>query len=222
MTSDIVLDHDREARIGVDEAILCSGKSTRQLINILSECRNRARKMLLTRLSRERFEQLSAEFELDFDEESGTAFYGSIPVPEADPTVGLVSAGSSDLPVTREADRTLEYLGVKTKTFYDIGVAGIWRLRERLDAMRDNAVLIVVAGMDGALPSVIGGLMASPIIAVPTSTGYGIARDGEAALHAVLTSCAPGVTVVNIDNGYGAAVAAYRVVSTMRKASEQL
>ena len=125
----------------------------------------------------------------------------------------VVSAGTSDVNVCKEVVRTLRYYGIECAEIYDVGVAGLWRLLDRVDDIRQYPVVIAVAGMDAALPSVLGGLVAGVVIAVPTSTGYGIAEKGQTALRAVLASCAPGVVVVNIDNGYGAACAALRVLN---------
>jgi NCAIR mutase (PurE)-related protein len=128
--------------------------------------------------------------------------------------VAVVTAGTSDLPVAHEALRTLAFYGLPARAIADVGVAGLWRLLRHEDELRRYPAVIVVAGMEGALFSVVGGLVRGVVIAVPTSTGYGAARGGETALHAALASCAPGVVVVNIDNGYGAACAAIRVLGT--------
>jgi NCAIR mutase (PurE)-related protein len=133
-------------------------------------------------------------------------------LPPRDGSVAVVTAGTSDIPVAAEACRTLEFLGVKATCIVDVGVAGLWRLLERVDEITTCDVVIVVAGMDAALASVVGGLTGQPVIAVPTSTGYGAAADGDTALHAMLTSCAQGITVTNIDNGFGAACAANRIL----------
>jgi NCAIR mutase (PurE)-related protein len=129
--------------------------------------------------------------------------------------VAIVMAGTSDLPVGREAARTLAFAGQPCREHTDIGVAGLWRLLERIEEIRSSPVVIVAAGMDAALVSVVGGLVASPVIALPTSVGYGVAKGGGPALHAALASCAPGISVVNIDNGYGAACAALRILRAM-------
>jgi NCAIR mutase (PurE)-related protein len=126
--------------------------------------------------------------------------------------VAVVTAGTSDLPAAMEAARTLRFDGQQVFRVADVGVAGLWRLLARIEELRSYPVLIVAAGMDAALPSVIGGLVPGAVIALPTSVGYGVASGGTTALHAALASCAPGVTVVNIDNGYGAACAALRIV----------
>jgi pyridinium-3,5-biscarboxylic acid mononucleotide synthase len=129
------------------------------------------------------------------------------------PVVAVVCAGTSDLPVAGEAEVTLRFLGHRVRGVRDVGVAGLHRLDARIDELREAAVVIVVAGMEGALPSVIGGLVAAPVIAVPTSVGYGASFQGVAALLGMLNSCASGLTVTNIDNGFGAAMAAHRILS---------
>ena len=145
--------------------------------------------------------------------QSLTALFGDFP-PIVDLTrIAVVTAGSSDIPVAGEAIRTLRFHNMAATPFFDVGVAGLWRLQERLEEIADHSVVIVVAGMDGALVSVLGGLIGSVIIATPTSTGYGAAQNGQTALNAALTSCAPGIVVTNIDNGYGAACAAIRALN---------
>ena len=217
MSREFLLDASRRERTGLDEAIFCAGKSVAQLEAILADAGNAGRRLLLTRLAPEVHAALLAErtVDLDYDPVSRTAFLGGVQTPVADePRAGVVTAGSSDVPVAREAARTLLYDGHPCREIHDVGVAGLWRLLERVDEIRTLDVVIAVAGMEAALASVLGGLVPGAIIAVPTSTGYGVAAGGETALRAVLTSCAPGVTVVNIDNGYGAACAAARILNT--------
>jgi NCAIR mutase (PurE)-related protein len=127
--------------------------------------------------------------------------------------VGIISGGSSDEGVVNEAYYTLSYMGVAANVIHDVGIAGIHRILDRLEELKTFDVLIVVAGFEGALPTVVGGLLPQPIIAVPTSVGYGTAKNGETALHAMLASCANGISVVNIDNGYGAAMCAFRILN---------
>lgn len=214
----MLLDLDRSRRIGIDEAILCSGKTADQIGDILEIAETVSVSLLLTRLSGDLHAALPVEVQqaLDYDDASETAFFGTVVPTNGAPSVAVLSAGASDRRIAREAERTLEYYGHRAVAFRDIGVAGLWRLQERIDQIRRYPVVIVVAGMDGALPSVVGGLCPGVVIAVPTSTGYGIARGGETALFAALTSCSPGVLVTNIDNGYGAAVAAVRVINAHR------
>ena len=213
--NEFTLDIEREARLGFDEAIYCAGKSVAQIEAILAQAPRHRERFLLTRLSAEKFSALgkSAAIRIDYDAISQTGILGSTKAPESPSRVALVTAGTSDIPISREVLRTLNYYGVAATEFNDIGVAGLWRLTEKLEAIRSHAVTIVVAGMDAALVSVMGGLTRSVVIAVPTSVGYGAARGGETALSSALASCAPGVVVVNIDNGFGAACAALRILN---------
>ncbi len=211
--AEFLLDEARASRLGFGEAVFCAGKSPAQIAAILDAA---GAPMLLTRLDMERFAALPAAQQrgLDYDPVSCTAFSGA-PRPIAGPArVAVVTAGTSDVPVAREAIRTLAFEGQDARLIADVGVAGLWRLMRRVEELRDVAVVIVAAGMDAALPSVIGGLVGGAIIAVPTSVGYGVAAGGHAALNAILASCAPGIVTVNIDNGYGAACAALRVLGT--------
>jgi pyridinium-3,5-biscarboxylic acid mononucleotide synthase len=217
---EIVLDWARRDRLGFEEAILCLNKSARQIAMILAEADANGRSLLLTRLTPERHAALAEDdrARLDYREDSQTAFFGHPAPPQAAARIAVASAGTSDVGVAREAVRTLSYHGHACLEIYDIGVAGLWRLLERVEELRNHAVVICVAGMDAALPSVLGGLLPGLIIAVPTSTGYGVSDRGRTALHASLASCAPGIVVVNIDNGYGAACAAIRVMKRVCKA----
>ena len=226
MTADqIRLDWERRRRLGFDEAVFCAGKSTAQLTTILDQVTAAEERMLLTRLDEAAFAELPDVHRktLNYDPVSRTAFFPSSA--EAGKAhhqetqrgadelrVAVVTAGSSDVPVAAETVRTLAFNGIGVLAIHDVGVAGLWRLIERIDDIKDLPVVIVVAGMDGALPSVIGGLVPGLVIAVPTSIGYGASRGGETALGSALASCAPGLVVCNIDNGYGAACAALRVL----------
>lgn len=215
MTDDqIKLDLERRRRLGFDEAVFSAGKSTAQLTVILDQVAAAEESMLLTRLDEMAFSSLPGIHRdvIDYDPISRTGFFGK-QCPLSTRRVAVVTAGSSDVPVAVEALRTLRFNGVGALAVHDVGVAGLWRLIERIDEIKALAVVIVVAGMDGALPSVIGGLVPGLVIAVPTSVGYGAARGGETALNAALASCAPGVVVCNIDNGYGAACAALRALN---------
>jgi len=213
---DIRLDFDRRRRTGLDEAVFSQGKSTEQLIRILQTARTRGSALLLTRLSPEKYRGLG-DFTacLDYCEVSGTAFFAREATPAAAPRVAIVAGGTSDTAVAREAERTLAFSGVASASFLDVGVAGLWRLTGCLDAISAFAVVIAVAGMEAALPTVLAGLIPGVIIAVPTSVGYGVAAGGDTALRAVLASCAPGLVAVNIDNGYGAACAALRALQNV-------
>ena len=215
--TEINLDHARRERIGLEEAIFATGKSPAQLIEILAKIQHRGGRTLLTRLAAIEFAGLPGFWRerIDYDPVSQTGCYGVPPPATEAPRVAVISAGTSDTPVALEAVRTLRYAGHESERIFDVGVAGLWRLLERLPRLSDKAVVVVVAGLDAALPSVVGGLVGGVVIAVPTSTGYGVAAGGTTALHASLTSCAPGITVVNIDNGYGAACAALRVLNLL-------
>jgi len=210
--NDFVLDYERPARIGFGEAIFCAGKTAAQIDAIIADAERRS-VLLLTRLAPEIFAGLDARRLLDYDPLSRTAFLGPVAPPaKSVADIAIVTAGTSDLAVAREAARTLQFNGVACTTIADIGVAGLWRLLSRLDDLKNMPVIIAVAGMDAALPTVLGGLVSGCIIAVPTSVGYGVAAGGHAALNSILSSCAPGILTVNIDNGYGAACAALRVL----------
>ncbi len=218
--SEFVLDEERTARLGFGEAVFCAGKSPAQIAAILDAA---AGPLLLTRLDPARFDALPAapRAGLDYHPASATAFSGD-PAPLR-PAAGIavVTAGTSDVPVAQEALRTLRFNGWDAPLVADVGVAGLWRLMRRLDELRAMRVLIVAAGMDAALPSVVGGLVPGVVIAVPTSVGYGVAAGGAAALHAILASCSPGIVTVNIDNGYGAACAALRVLGAQRETMKE-
>jgi NCAIR mutase (PurE)-related protein len=224
--SEFKLDFGRPLRLGLSEAIFCAQKSAAQMDNILCEAETNDASFLLTRLDPEKFQALGAEHRqaMDYDPASRTGFYRFSPTrpkaPQGTPQVVVVTAGTSDADVAREAVRTLEFNNIAATTIFDVGVAGLWRLMERIEEIRRHPVVIAVAGMDAALPSVLGGLVPGALIAVPTSTGYGVAREGETALNACLASCAPGITVCNIDNGYGAACAAMRVLAASRMVAE--
>ncbi len=214
MTAPVTFDHDRESRIGIPESVFCEGKSADQVGTLLNLARKAGRPLLLTRLDGTTLATLDPDMAagLDYDTESRTAILGRLGRLRAGTRVAIVTAGTSDEPVAREAERTLRYLGHRAHRVSDAGVAGLWRILEHRQAIDQFPVVIVVAGMDGALVSVVGGLVGGAVIAVPTSTGYGAAEGGRTALMSALTSCAPGVLVCNIDNGYGAACAAHRVL----------
>jgi NCAIR mutase (PurE)-related protein len=207
------IDWDRERRTGVPEAVFCQGKTPLQIGRIVAAAAAEGRRLLLTRLFEPAHAALAAEVRdaLDHDPLSATAVLGG-GIPLAATGIGIVAAGTSDLPVAREAARTLAFAGHGSEIIADVGVAGLWRLTSRLDALRAFRVLIATAGMEGALFSVLAGLVDAPVIAVPTSVGYGVAAGGTAALHSALASCAPGLVVVNVDNGFGAAAAAIKML----------
>ena len=221
---DITLDMNRESRLGFDEAVFCEGKQLDQLRRILEHAEECRRSLLLTRLRPERVAALPALLSerIDYDELSRTGFFGELRAPASNTRIAVVSAGSSDVAVAQEAVRTLYYYGQICRQFHDVGVAGLWRLLERIEEIRALPVVIAVAGMDAALPSVLAGLVPGAVIAVPVSNGYGVAAGGHTALNAALSSCAPGLTVVNVDNGYGAACAALRVVKAISQSGNEV
>lgn len=214
---DVNLDFERERRTGLAEAVFCAGKSDDQLHTICDTIIRENKPMLFTRLSQAQFDSLEQSHpgRLEYDEVSRTAYHLH---PGSDNRVPLavVTGGSSDVPVAREAARTLAFYGYDVLEVHDVGVAGLWRITERLEELRQCKIIICVAGMDAALPTVLGGLVPGVLIAVPTSVGYGMVKGGETALRSLLVSCAPGLTVTNIDNGYGAACAAIRVLNTFQ------
>ena len=209
---DVNLDLERERRIGLPEAILCEPKSVAQLHTILARARDAGRPLLLTRLTDAQAAALSSSWTLDDDRVSRVAYFGFTPAAVTAGRVAIVAAGTSDLPVAREAARTLRYHHEEPLEVYDVGVAGMHRFLARVDELRARQIVIAVAGMDAALISVVGGAVGGVVVGVPTSVGYGVATGGHGALQSALSSCASGVVVVNIDNGYGAACAALRVL----------
>jgi len=194
--------------------VFCTDKSPRQINEILVAVKHDGSPILMTRLSEAKFDALDAAHRdaMDYDPVSETGFFRFAQTPGRSGRVAVVTAGTSDARIAREASRTLEFNGEEATLFFDVGVAGLWRLTSRLVEIKAHPIVIAVAGMDAALVSVLGGLIPGILIGVPTSTGYGAARNGETALGASLSSCAPGVTICNIDNGYGAACAALRAL----------
>lgn len=214
--TNIIFDYARTARIGLPEAVFSEGKPFDDLLELLKRFTTGDPPVLFTRLDKHIFEKVPEIVRKAYNYEaiSRTAYAASFPKKPA-PGVAIISAGASDAPVALEAYRTLEYLGIERELFEDCGVAGLWRLTERLPLINKYSSVIVVAGMEGALASVVGGLCGKPVFAVPTSVGYGVAANGQAALTGMLASCAPGISVFNIDNGYGAACAAARVANLL-------
>jgi len=209
-----VVDHHRAIRQGVPEVILGEGKTNEQVIAIARELARTRQNVLVTRVS----DGMSAEVVKAIPEAKANVIGRTItmelsPIPSiSDQKVALVSAGTSDMPIAEECAETMRMLGITFERVFDVGVAGIHRLLHRRPTLEGAGVIIVIAGMEGALSSVVGGLVDCPVIAVPTSVGYGAAQHGMAALFGMLTSCASGITVVNIDNGFGAAFAAARIL----------
>jgi NCAIR mutase (PurE)-related protein len=208
------VDHHRSLRQGHPEVIFCAGKTIAQVVAIAERLAAADGAFLGTRATEEMAQSLSTQFErLQWNPLARTVYLPPAVPPPVVGTVLVASAGTSDLPVAEEAAVTLEAFGHRAARLCDVGVAGIHRLLSASDRLREADVAIVVAGMEGALPSVVGGLVRLPVIAVPTSVGYGASFGGLAALLAMLNSCAAGVTVVNIDNGFGAAAAASRILA---------
>lgn len=217
MRDDVVFDFARAERIGLSEAVFCAGKSPEQIAAILEGAREREAGLLLTRLDAAKLAALPGALaeQLDWCKLSQSAFFGPLQPIAVNGQVAIVAAGTSDAPVAREAARTLRHAGVEASSIVDVGVAGLWRLMDRIEDIRRYPIVIAVAGMDAALASVLGGLYGGSLICVPTSVGYGASEQGRTALNAMLASCAPGLLVCNIDNGYGAACAALRMLKTM-------
>jgi NCAIR mutase (PurE)-related protein len=212
------VDHHRKLRQGVPEVIFGEGKTAEQIAGIAQRLLAAGQNVLVTRLLAETAPKvLAAVPELRHNAVARTAVALRDPPPRLEgPPVVVVTAGTSDLPVAEEALVTLECAGIPSERLVDVGVAGLHRLLVALPDLRRARAVIVIAGMEGALPSVVGGLVAVPIVAVPTSNGYGAALGGLTALFGMLTSCAAGVTVVNIDNGFGAAMAVTRLLQSDR------
>ena len=212
----VLFDYARPARIGLPEAVFCEKKPFSVLKSLLEKFASGTPPILFTRLSEDQFAAVPVNIQkaYDYDPLSRTAFAAVCPS-SIKGSVGIISAGSADAPVALEAARTLEYLGISHFLYEDCGISALWRLTEKLPSINDKQVLIVIAGMEGALASVVGGLSSKPIFAVPTSVGYGAGAGGKAALTGMLASCAPGIAVLNIDNGYGAACAAARVMNLL-------
>lgn len=199
------VDMHRGVRQGVPEIIYGAGKTREQIFGIArTMLQNGQKTVLVTRMSHEAAEFVAKELPLIYNELGKTGVIGAMPEPDGKGKVVIASGGTSDMPVAEEAAVTAEVLGNKVTRLYDVGVSGIHRLLSHMEDIMSARVIVAVAGMEGALPSVIGGLADCPVIAVPTSVGYGASLGGIAALLSMLNSCASGVSVVNIDNGFGA------------------
>jgi len=211
-----IIDFQRRSRLGVIEAIWGEHKSIKQIVEILKKYQLASETALVTRLTKEKGEKLLIEFpSAKFHEISGCLTLGVFQeYLSAEEEVIILTGGTSDLAVASEAEIALNLHGIKTKLLIDVGVAGLHRLLERLDEIKSAKVVIACAGMEGALPTVLAGLIPQPIIGLPVSVGYGISGGGKTALEGMLASCSPGLLVVNIDNGYGAAMACFRILSS--------
>ncbi|MDZ4804399.1 MAG: nickel pincer cofactor biosynthesis protein LarB [Candidatus Eisenbacteria bacterium] len=218
--ADLTIDHHRELRCGFPEVILATGKTAEQVEAAAVAILNRSDRLLITRVSDELALRLSIRFpELQHDVAARAFFRRGSTLPTGG-RVGVITAGTADVPVAAEAALTASLFGHEVTRITDVGVAGVHRLLARIVEFRDQEVLVVVAGMEGALPSVVAGLVDIPVIAVPTSVGYGASFGGLAALLGMLNSCASGVTVVNIDNGFGAGYAAGLIARRSRPPRE--
>lgn len=199
------VDNHRTIRTGYPEVIFCQGKTPEQIAHIVEYMNTRDQNILCTRASSEAFDSvLKLCPEASYNALAKTITVQKTKITKTKSHIAIISAGTSDLPVAEEAAITAEIFGNQVKRYYDIGVAGIHRFYDHVSEIREAKVLVVVAGMEGALPSIVGGMVDKPVIAVPTSVGYGAAFNGLAALLGMLTSCASGISVVNIDNGFGA------------------
>jgi hypothetical protein len=211
------IDHDRQSRCGFPEVIFAEGKEPQQIIAIAERILKRKDPLLITRIDRKKYLLLKKKIPaIAYNASARMAFLYRTP-PKSHAGLLIGTAGTSDIPVAEEAATTCEALGYMPERLYDVGVAGIHRLMADSDKLRAAKVIIVAAGMEGALPSVVGGLVDVPVIAVPTSVGYGTSFGGIAALLSMLNSCSSGITVVNIDNGFGAAVAAVKILKLLEK-----
>ena len=198
------VDHHRELRQGVAEVIYGEGKSPEQITGIVSAMLSKSQKtILITRISAESAKAVAEKIPFTYHESARLGIVGEMPKPDGIGTIVVATGGTTDMPVAEEAALTAEALGNEVIRLYDVGVAGLHRLLSKLDIIMHARAIVAVAGMEGALPSVIGGLVDCPVIAVPASTGYGANFGGLSALLTMLNSCASGVCVVNIDNGFG-------------------
>ena len=216
MKNDINFDFDRQNRLGIIEAILGQNKNVDQLKKICKQVIDKGELVFITRINFDKAKLILETYKnAEFYREASCLTIGkNLKKLSTDKKVAIVAGGTSDLSVSLEAKLALEVHGITCKTFIDVGVAGIHRLFNNLEDINKFDVIIVCAGMEGALPTVLGGLLQQPIIAVPISVGYGVSKDGFAALNSMLSSCAPGISVMNIDNGYGAAMAALRIIKS--------
>ena len=211
------LDLSRKNRTGMPETIYCAGKTKEQLVKILKTFAEQKIAILGTRCSQEQADFVKTEgLAIEYDECSKTLVLKSGTMAQLKGRIAVCTGGTADLPVAEEAARTAEFFGAKVDRFYDVGVAGIHRLFAKLEEIRKAEIIIAVAGMEGALAGVLAGLVEAPVIAVPTSVGYGASFNGLSALLTMLNSCAEGISVVNIDNGFGAAVTACKILRRIK------
>ncbi|MEA2013631.1 MAG: nickel pincer cofactor biosynthesis protein LarB [Verrucomicrobiota bacterium] len=216
--NNIIIDENRISRCGFPEIIYAAGKSSVDLVCATEKLLLNKINVLATRIKKEHWKSLNEKFpDAICDRVARTMTIMRFPVKKVSGSLLIISAGTSDSMVAKEAANSAKFFGVQTDIIADVGVAGIHRLLSRTDSLERASVIIVVAGMEGALPSVVGGLVSVPVIAVPTSVGYGASFNGLSALLGMLNSCASGLTVTNIDNGFGAACAAFRILNSVSK-----
>lgn len=225
MSADFQFDWGRENRTRIPEVVFAEGKTAPQIADVLRQADARVHHLFVTRFAHEQYEQViellhpkPLSLPLVYESGSATAVLGRLEEAAENKDVAIVCAGSSDMPVALEAQHALRFLGRSAPLFADVGVAGLWRLTQIADELSQFRVLIAVAGMEGALFSVLAGLVPGLVIAVPRSVGYGVAAGGQAALSSALASCSPGIVCVNIDNGFGAAAAAHKLLAVTEKA----
>lgn len=217
MSKNFNIDHSREDRLGFQEIVYGASKSVEQLKSIINDYNSKNKNVLCTKVQNEKAEILINELQnVFYDKISQILLVGSFPSKLKKKKVAILSGGTSDQYLVDEIYYTLKYFGIDAEKFQDIGVAGVHRLMGNVEKLKLFNVLIVVAGFEGALPTVVGGILPQPIIAVPASIGYGVSEGGRTALNSMLSSCANGITVVNIDNGYGAAMAAIRILNNSK------
>ena len=216
------IDHHRELRSGLPEVIYGQGKSIPQLKKIIQSLKKANSDTLATKISEDTYKKLKTSLPKDakYNEQAQTLVIRNKKIKQPAGLITIITAGTSDIPIAEEAAVTANLLGSRVETIFDVGVAGLHRLLDNMEQIKKARVLIVVAGMEGALASVVGGLVSQPIIAVPTSIGYGASFNGISALLTMLNSCAPGIAVVNIDNGFGAGCMAHRINILAEQVSE--
>lgn len=223
MEKNIIMDFERINRCGIEEAVLCAYKTPAQLEYILHLAQEKQKSLLLTRLTYDKYLMLSPKWQhhVHYQDICHCGILGQLPPlnETSPPLIAIVSAGSSDAGVSQEALLTLNYHGIAADVYQDIGVAGLWRLQQYLPVLQKYSIIIAIAGMEAALPTVLAGLIKAPIIAVPTSVGYGVSAGGTVALQSCLSSCAAGIMTMNIDNGYGAACAAIKIYHQIKIAT---
>lgn len=214
MSDHFNIDHGRSNRTGFQEIVFGASKTVGQITDIINDFQKKDHNVLITKVQKDKAKLLSEKFPDNFyDDVSNIFMVGKFPSNPNNGEVAILTAGTSDQYLVNEVYYTLLFFGKEAKRFQDIGVAGVHRLLDNVDEIKRYKVLIVIAGFEGALPTVVGGLFPQPIIAVPASVGYGVSEGGKVALNSMLSSCANGITVVNIDNGYGAAMAALRILN---------